>query len=237
MELIGDIERAVATLIYPNRILIAAVALVAIALLAIVARRRRWGEAVRRHPRGATVAAVITVAIGGPVAWYLGSPLVLSRTVDEPAPIVAAAVSPATTAPSPAALDATPSARPSSPASSSATQPPTLTPAPPLMLEGTFAGADDFHFGRGTAKLIETAPGMFVVRLEDFEVRNGPDLFVHLSPSATGYADGAVSLGRLKADRGNQNYPVPDGTKVADARSVVIWCRQFAVLFATAPLA
>jgi hypothetical protein len=98
-------------------------------------------------------------------------------------------------------------------------------------------GADEFHFGSGTARLIETAPGSFTVRLEDFAVRNGPDLFVYLSPSADGYTDGAVELGSLKADRGNQNYEVPAGTDVAAARSVVIWCRQFSVLFAAAELA
>jgi hypothetical protein len=77
---------------------------------------------------------------------------------------------------------------------------------------------------------------MFTVRLEDFAVRNGPDLFVYLSPSNKGYAKGAVELGRLKADRGNQNYAIPADVDVADYRSVVIWCRQFSVLFATAAL-
>jgi hypothetical protein len=67
-------------------------------------------------------------------------------------------------------------------------------------------------------------------------VRNGPDLFVYLSPSADGYARGAIELGRLKADRGNQNYEVPAGADVTGAKSVVIWCKQFAHLFATAPL-
>lgn len=74
------------------------------------------------------------------------------------------------------------------------------------------------------------------MRLEDFAVRNGPDLYVYLSPSPDGYADGAVEIGRLKADRGNQNYEVPPAADVTRAASVVIWCREFSVLFATAPL-
>jgi hypothetical protein len=101
---------------------------------------------------------------------------------------------------------------------------------------GRFKGADDFHFGQGTARLIEIAPGSFTVRLEDFAVRNGPDLHVYLSPSGVG-VEGAIELGRLKADRGNQNYRVPDGADVSRASSVVIWCKQFAVRFATARLA
>ncbi len=77
-----------------------------------------------------------------------------------------------------------------------------------------------------------------MVRLENFAVRNGPDLFVYLSPSADGYADGAIELGRLKADTGNQNYAVPAGALDNPDRvaSVVIWCKQFSHLFATAPL-
>ena len=77
-------------------------------------------------------------------------------------------------------------------------------------------------------------PGTFVVRLQDFEVRNGPDLYVYLSPSADGYADGVIELGRLKADRGNQNYDVPAGLDPASVASVVIWCKQFSVQFAVA---
>ena len=51
--------------------------------------------------------------------------------------------------------------------------------------EGMFKGADDFHFGRGKAQLIVTAPGVYTLRFEDFSVRNGPDLFVYLTPDAT----------------------------------------------------
>ena len=77
------------------------------------------------------------------------------------------------------------------------------------------------------------------MRLEDFAVRNGPDLYVYLSPSADGYADDAIELGTVKADPGNQNYAVPAGalTDQARAASVVIWCKQFSHLFATAALA
>jgi hypothetical protein len=99
-----------------------------------------------------------------------------------------------------------------------------------------FSGADEFHFGRGTARLIETEPGRYVLRFEDFSVRNGPDLFVYLSPDPAGYADDAVELGRLRATDGSFNTAVPDGIDVTTARSVVIWCREFAVLFAVAPL-
>ena len=103
------------------------------------------------------------------------------------------------------------------------------------MAVGEFHGSDDFHFGRGTASVIETSPGRYHLRLEDFSVRNGPDLFVYLSPEADGYAMGALELGRIKATDGAFGYDLPAGVDPADFASAVIWCKQFSHLFATAP--
>jgi Electron transfer DM13 len=230
MEWIGDLERLFAASIYPNRWPIAIAAFFVVAVLAVVARRRGWFGGVRRHPGRAAIVALLMFVVVGPIAWYLASPLVLSTTIDEPPPV--AALEPT---PSP---DDTPTARPAaSTAAPLATTTPAPTPTPaPRSFSGQFTGADDFHFGRGTARLIEIAPGTFAVRLEDFEVRNGPDLYVYLSPDVNGYADGVVELGRLKADKGNQNYDVPAALDPATAASVVIWCKQFSVLFAVAPL-
>ena len=103
------------------------------------------------------------------------------------------------------------------------------------MSRGSFHGSDDFHFGRGTATIIETSPGRFHLRLEDFSVRNGPDLFVYLSPAADGYDDGALEIGKLKATDGAFGYDLPEGTDPAGFASAIIWCKQFSHLFATAP--
>ena len=89
------------------------------------------------------------------------------------------------------------------------------------MASGSFHGSDDFHFGRGTATIVETAPGRYRLRLADFSVRNGPDLFVYLSPAADGYADGALELGKLKATDGAFGYDLPAGTDPADFASAV----------------
>lgn len=231
MEFIGDLERSFAAAIYPNRFLVAIVGALAIVAITVVARRRGWGIALRQHPRRTAAVLVPALAIALPLGWYLGSPVFLSTTIDEPAPLVATAAA----SPTPASPTTT-----QSPAFSAASAPPTTAPTPspqPLIARsGAFRGMDEFHFGRGTARLIETAPGLFVIRLEKFEVRNGPDLYVYLSPAGDGYAKGAVEVGRLKANKGNQNYELPAGTDVSSAASVVIWCKQFSVLFATAPL-
>ena len=34
-----------------------------------------------------------------------------------------------------------------------------------------------------------------------------------------------------------QNYPVPAGVKLADQKSVVVWCKEFGVLITPATLA
>jgi hypothetical protein len=45
-----------------------------------------------------------------------------------------------------------------------------------------------------------------------------------------------VDLGRLKAFKGSQNYPVPAGVDLKMYGSVVIWCEQFGVLISPATL-
>lgn len=210
MELLGDLERVFATAIYPNRALIAVIGLVGVAALGVLAWRRRWDLVARRRPRRSLATLLVGLALVGPAGWYLGSPLVVTSTIDEPPPTIGSA---AATPDSSSATGRTVGER-----------------------RGMFAGADEFHFGRGVARLIETAPGEFAVRLEDFEVRNGPDLYVYASPSADGYTAEAVEVSRLKADRGDQNYALPPGTDVSEIESIVIWCKQFAVLFASAPL-
>ena len=211
--------------------------LAAAVVLAALARRLGLIAWARRRPRATVALLGPMIAIAVPLAWYLASPLVLSASIDEPPPVVGAATESASVGPRSSAPTLSPRAGPSA-ATPVASAVPIATPAP-IARSGSFHGSDDFHFGRGTARLIEVTPGSFVVRLEEFAVRNGPDLYVYLSPSGDGYAARALEMGKLKADTGNQNYVVPAGAlhDPADAASVVIWCKQFSHLFATAPLA
>lgn len=51
------------------------------------------------------------------------------------------------------------------------------------------------------------------------------------------FADGKhVSLGKLKGNKGDQNYTVPAEVNIADYSSVTIWCDRFDVSFGAAPL-
>jgi len=234
VSFVGDLERLFASSLYPLRIPLFIAGLVIAVLVIRAARRRGWLAAARAHPGRTLLVLVPSLAVTLPLGWYLASPLFITTRIDEAPPVAVALASPdlGSASPSPVAL---PSGSTAIPSASGLL--PTATPSPSLAeRRGTFHGADDFHFGRGTARLIGTSDGV-VVRFESFAVRNGPDLYVFLSPDVDGYArKGNLELGRLKASEGNQNYRLPAGTDPSAYRSVVIWCNQFSVQFAVATL-
>jgi Electron transfer DM13 len=104
-----------------------------------------------------------------------------------------------------------------------------------MLLTSSFVGVGDgVHDAQGIAKVIPIEGGGNVLRLEDFVVTNGPDLYVYLSTDIG--ASDFVNLGRLKANIGNQNYPIPAGTDLSKYDTVLIWCKAFSVLFGSADL-
>ena len=98
---------------------------------------------------------------------------------------------------------------------------------------------DPIHYGGGNVTVYEK----LVFLEEDFEVGPGPAFHVYLAPNAqirtssdvkgTMYID----LGKLRAFRGSQNYPIPEGVDLKNYPSVVIWCAEFGVLISPADLA
>ena len=121
--------------------------------------------------------------------------------------------------------------------------PPEPTPSiagPVALLSGSFHPVE--HEGAGTATIYRLDDGKHVLRFENFEVLNGPDLFVWLSGAQDADSEqeildgGYISLGALKGNTGNQNYELPADIDLSDYHSVSIWCRAFSVNFATAPL-
>ena len=101
---------------------------------------------------------------------------------------------------------------------------------------GEFTGAGDgIHDAQGDAYTIPLEDGSNVLRLENFQSTNGPDLFVYLSTDDK--ASEFINLGALKANNGNQNYEIPDDTDLEKYNKVLIWCKSFSVLFGSAELA
>lgn len=100
---------------------------------------------------------------------------------------------------------------------------------------GTFVGVGDgIHDAQGDAYTVALGDGGNILRLENFEATNGPGLRVYLSVDYD--ADDYVRLGDLKANRGDQNYEIPDGTDLQRYNKVLIWCEPFSVLFGSADL-
>lgn len=175
------------------------------------------------------------------VAWWLISPLFLSKPVHEGFPTLAYMPSKTPRAQTETVPEATATMR--APATEAAT---TLDENMPDKAGVTLLAVGDFypvtHRGEGSASLYQFGDGSRVLRLEDFYVLNGPDLHVYLSaldpvPSTIGQEPvDYLDLGDLKGNTGNQNYEIPADADLSTFKSVVIWCVPFRAPFSAAPL-
>jgi len=101
--------------------------------------------------------------------------------------------------------------------------------------EGEFVGTGDgIHNVEGIVRIISLENGDSVLRLENFKATNGPDLYVYLATDTQ--SSEYISLGKLKANNGNQNYDIPENTNLEKYNKVLIWCKPFGVLFGSANL-
>lgn len=100
--------------------------------------------------------------------------------------------------------------------------------------QGSFQGFDSVHYGSGDVVAIETGEGWTIRFEENFNVANGPDLYVGFGKDGK-YIKGS-EIGKLKGNIGSQNYEVPSNLNIADYNEVWVWCRAFSVGFAKAKL-
>jgi hypothetical protein len=117
--------------------------------------------------------------------------------------------------------------------------PTTTEPQGPVAIgAGAFYGID--HSASGTATIYEL-DGAHVLRFEDdTDIQNGPDLYV-LVLADDAYTSGVpsehIDLGKIKGNKGGQNYELPAVFDPDVHRFVLIWCERFDVPFAAAPIA
>lgn len=185
---------------------------------------------------------IAAVAIAVPVlavAWWLLSPLFLNQTVIEDFPLAASAQVPDDMTIEEVEAEMEDAAGTNE--ESTEPMPADGAAEPVAIASGEFVGADAFHQGSGSATIYELGDGSRVLRLEDFDVTNGPDLHVLLSPVANPesrddvMAAGYIDLGELKGNRGAQNYDIPADFEIPNGEfSIVIYCVPFHVLFASA---
>lgn len=105
-----------------------------------------------------------------------------------------------------------------------------------LEAQGTWQGVDGFHFAHGIAKILGNGQGDHVLRVENFSVRNGPDIRFFLSADGT-VGPGDIDLGSVPGTSGNYNVAIPRGTDVSTFEYVLIHCVPANFLFAQAALA
>ncbi|OJF12871.1 DM13 domain-containing protein [Couchioplanes caeruleus] len=174
--------------------------------------------------------AIALIAVGGAAGLYWFQPWRLWTTttvMDQ----LSAAASP-TAPPPPAAASAT-------------APPPPVAPAtgPVIIRKGAFVTHE--HETTGAARLVRKEDGGHQLELAGLDTSDGPDLRVWLTDQKVGtgvaawrvFDDGRhVELGRLKGNRGDQVYRLPDDVDPKDYRSVTIWCARFAVSFGAAAL-
>ena len=194
------------------------------------------------------------------VFWYLAGPLFYDRTVDEAFPVTLPSLEEAAAMPADEleatlveALDAAEGMSEDEMAAVAdqvqelaAVMPDKETAdampegEPIAVLSGQFVDIDRAHRGSGDATIYELPDGSRVLRFDNFEVTNGPDLHVLLATGAgpTGRDDlgDTVDLGPLKGNVGSQNYEIPADVDLSDIQSIVIYCVPFHVVFSTATL-
>jgi hypothetical protein len=117
------------------------------------------------------------------------------------------------------------------------------TGEPAALRSGQFTRIDRAHAAEGTATLYELPDGSLLLRLEqDFRSNEGPDLYVgfsgHPMPRSNEelHDQGYLELALLQSFEGQQDYALPADLNLDDFRSVVIYCKEFTVLFSTAEL-
>jgi hypothetical protein len=214
----------------------------------------------RRIPTVLVVVAVPIFIAGLAFAWWALSPLFITTRVEEafptsaPAAVAAPAPTEAPSAPAAASTAApavvAPTAAPvEAPTSAPAEQPtaaPTPAPTEPEALaSGSFTFIDRLHWAEGMATIYSLPDGSRILRLENFQAQNGPDLRIglggHPMPRSTAELHdtgaGYLELEPLRANAGSQNYALPSDLDLSAFQSVVIYCKAFSTVFSTAELA
>ncbi|MEU3448011.1 DM13 domain-containing protein [Streptomyces thermolilacinus] len=178
---------------------------------------------------GALVVAVAVAGFG--LYWFQPWKLWTDDTVRDALPEVTASAPVAP--PAPSGAPGTPAAPPS----------PSADAGPRTVATGEMISHE--HPTSGKVRVLTLPDGSQVLRIEGLDTDNGPDLHVWLTdaPVIEGrdgwgvFDDGAyVSLGKLKGNKGDQNYALPAGTDLSKYTSVSIWCDRFNVSFGAAEL-
>lgn len=135
----------------------------------------------------------LAVLVLGALAWYLGSPLLLNRTMEEqlsfevPSQVEMEAMPESELEVLAKEVMETAAAMPDKPMKEDMPEQELA-----IVKSGEIAGADQFHQGSGTATIFELPDGSQILRLEDFMVATGLDLHVLLAAGARSPRRGSI---------------------------------------------
>jgi hypothetical protein len=117
-------------------------------------------------------------------------------------------------------------------------------PNPQVLASGSFIQIDAVRHASGKATVYQLPDNRRILRFDDFQATNGPDLHVLLAKNSAPLTAADVGsegigyreLARLKGNVGSQTYDIPADIDVSQFNSVVIYSVQFGVVFSTATL-
>lgn len=102
-----------------------------------------------------------------------------------------------------------------------------------VLYSGSFVSSGSYSTS-GTVKITKDAADKRYLVIENFKSSGGPDLRVWLSPNTNGSP--FQEIGLLKATNGDFFYELSASIDPATNNKVLIWCKQFSVLFGSATL-
>ncbi len=209
---------------------------------------RNW---IQEHRRLAFAGALAAVAFAVfVIVWFEPQKLFIDERVDEGLEGFEAPVAQVTTTASPPTITSSTTIATAAPTegstttsitTSTTTTTTTVAPAGPTVLHQSELESPG-KAGTGDVFLIELEDGTRVIRFENLDVSNGPDLRVILSPSGlvddrdAYHVDGFYDLGVLKGNQGNQNYEIPDDVDLSQYSTVAVFCIRFNYTFNAATI-
>ncbi|MBK9735203.1 MAG: DM13 domain-containing protein [Saprospiraceae bacterium] len=100
-----------------------------------------------------------------------------------------------------------------------------------VLFSGSFSS--EVHTTSGKVSVVKTTDGKNLLRLEGLISDNGPDLRLYLAEDKK--ALNAIEI-VSKPKNGTYDLPIPSGVDYSKHKYVLIWCKQFTVLFGSAEL-
>jgi hypothetical protein len=173
---------------------------------------------------------IVVLVVGVPVAWSLLSPLWRDVAIDERSPLEAVEVLDALDT-----MDAATKQKFEQEVAAMEGKALLMKESMPVAAQLLAVGQFEprAHEVAGRALLIQDGE-QTIVRFEDFETINGPNLHIYLSADLSG--SDYIDLGPIRATQGNVNYIVPAGIDPEKYNKVLVWCVPFRVLFSYAQL-